>query len=69
MSVYDSVILSEEEIKAALHEARVKKYFYEKNRSHWEPQETGKTKLINYLPQNSGVEQNHQPSDYKQYKC
>jgi hypothetical protein len=41
---YDSITLTEEEIKEALLEGRKKKYFKEKNKEYWEAQEKTKSK-------------------------
>jgi len=38
-TIYDSIELSEQEIKDALLEARKKKYFHEKNKDYWMAQE------------------------------
>lgn len=38
-TIYDSVILDEAETKAALHEARVKKYFLLRNAPYWQQQQ------------------------------
>ena len=39
MSDYESIELTEEETKAAILEAKKKKYFHEKHREYWQEQE------------------------------
>jgi len=34
--VYESIELTEEEIKAAIYEAKKKKYFHEKHKEYWQ---------------------------------
>lgn len=43
-SLYDDIELTEDEIHAALLEAKKKKYFHEKHKEYWEAQENGKTR-------------------------
>lgn len=43
-SFYEHIILTEEEIKAAIIEAKVKKYFHEKHKDYWESQESASKK-------------------------
>lgn len=43
-SFYEHIILTEEEIKAAIIEAKVKKYFHEKHKEYWQEKESKKIK-------------------------
>lgn len=43
-TIYDSVELTEEETKAAILEAKKKKYFHEKHKDYWEAFESKKGK-------------------------
>jgi hypothetical protein len=41
---YEPIVLTEEEIKEAIFEAKIKKHFREQNKEYWESQENGKTR-------------------------
>jgi hypothetical protein len=43
-SFYESIELTEEEIREAIFEGKVKKYFREKHKQYWEEKENGNTK-------------------------
>lgn len=51
-TIYDSIELSEQEIKEALYEAKKKKWFHERSKAYWEAQEktrSGKPLIVSQV--------------------